>query len=106
MSHVGRDELRAAAARGAPDRGAVVRAVLAGARASIAGSALGGGATGLFTWAAGRPSLGEIAGLLVAVELVAFLRAPLRHAARRSAHELGLDGIRGWRVWLLESVAS
>ena len=53
-----------------------------------------------------RPGLGAVAGLLVAVELVAFLRAPLRHAERLAAHDLGLGGLAGWRTWLLDSVAT
>jgi ABC-type transport system involved in cytochrome bd biosynthesis fused ATPase/permease subunit len=98
--------LRTATTRGAPDQRAVVRAITAGAGAQLLGVVLVGGATGLLTWAARRPSLGAIAGLLVAVELAAFLRAPLRHVARHASHDLGLGGLRGWRIWLLESVAT
>jgi ABC-type transport system involved in cytochrome bd biosynthesis fused ATPase/permease subunit len=74
--------------------------------AQLAGVALVGGAGGLLVWSATRPGLAAVAGLLVAVELVAFLRAPLRHAARIAAHDLGLGGLRGWRTWLLDSVAT
>jgi ATP-binding cassette subfamily C protein CydC len=101
-----RQALNVAAGRGAPDRRTVVRAIATGAAAQLAGVALVGGATGLFTWAARRPSLGAIAGLLIVVELVALSRAPLRHVARHAAHDLGLGGLRGWRVWLLDSVAT
>ncbi len=98
--------LAVALTRGAPSRRVVRRAVAAGALAQLAGIALLGGATGLLTWSAARPGLATVAGLLVAVELVAFSRAPLRHAERVSAHDLGLDGLSGWRTWLLDSVAT
>jgi len=92
--------------RGAPARRVVTRAVACGAVAQLAGIALVGGATGLLTWSSMRPGLASVVGLLVAVEVVAFLRAPLRHAERVAAHDLGLDGLSGWRTWLLESVAT
>jgi ABC-type transport system involved in cytochrome bd biosynthesis fused ATPase/permease subunit len=92
--------------RGAPARRVVVRAVLSGAVAQLAGIALVGGATGLLTWSSSRPGLASVVGLLVAVEVVAFLRAPLRHAERVAAHDLGLEGLSGWRTWLLESVST
>jgi len=95
-----------AAGRGAPTRRIVARAVTAGATAQLATVALLGGATGLLVWSAARPGIAAVAGLLVAVELVAFLRAPLRHAERVAAHDLGLGGLAGWRTWLLDSVAT
>jgi ATP-binding cassette, subfamily C, bacterial CydC len=100
------DALKAAGTRGAPSRRVVVRAVVAGAAAQLAAVALVGGATGLLVWSSMRPGLGTVAGLLLAVELVAFLRAPLRHAERLAAHDLGLGGLAGWRTWLLDSVAT
>ncbi len=98
--------LRLATRRGAPPRAVLAVAVAWGAAAQLAGVALVGGATALLTWSARRPSISLVAGLLVAVELVAFARAPLRHAARRSSHDLGLSGLRAWRTWLLDTVAS
>jgi ABC-type transport system involved in cytochrome bd biosynthesis fused ATPase/permease subunit len=100
------DAVRVAGARGAPARRLVVRAVVAGAAAQLATIALVGGATGLLVWSAMRPGLGTVAGLLLAVEVVAFVRAPLRHAERLAAHDLGLGGLGGWRTWLLDSVAT
>jgi ABC-type transport system involved in cytochrome bd biosynthesis fused ATPase/permease subunit len=100
------DAVALAARRGAPARRAVVRAVAAGTAAQLATVALVAGATGLLAWAAERPGLGAVAGLLVAVEVLAFCRAPLRHAERVTAHDLGLDGLAGWRTWLLEAVAT
>jgi ABC-type transport system involved in cytochrome bd biosynthesis fused ATPase/permease subunit len=101
-----RSTLQAAATRGAPPRRLVVRAVAAGAAAQLASVALLGLATGLFVRAATRPGLSAVFGLLLAVELLAFARAPLRHAERLAAHDLGLDGLAGWRTWLLDAVAS
>jgi ABC-type transport system involved in cytochrome bd biosynthesis fused ATPase/permease subunit len=98
--------LAAALRRGAPPRRTVARAIGVGALAQLAGVALVGGATALLTWSASRPGLSAVAGLLVAVEVVAFLRAPLRHAERVSAHDLGLGGLSGWRTWLLDSVST
>ena len=92
--------------RGAPTRRDVIRAISVGALAQLCGVALVGGATGLLAWSATRPGLAAVAGLLIAVELVAFLRAPLRHAERVDAHDLGLDGLSGWRTWLLDGVAT
>lgn len=100
------DAIRAAAARGAPPRGALIRAVAWGAVGRLAGVALVGTATALLTWASMRPGLGRVAGLLVLVELIAFLRAPIRHTERICAHDLGLSGLGGWRTWLLSSVAT
>lgn len=102
----GRSVVATALRRGAPSRPVVLRAVALGALAQLAGVALVGGATGLLTWSAERPGIAAVAGLLIAVELVAFARAPLRHAERVSAHDLGLGGLRGWRTWLLESVST
>jgi ATP-binding cassette, subfamily C, bacterial CydC len=100
------DAIAVAASRGAPPRRLVVRAVAAGALAQLTTIALVAGATGLLVWSATRPGLGAVAGLLLAVELVAFLRAPLRHAERLAAHDLGIGGLAGWRAWLLDSVAT
>ena len=98
--------VRAAARRGAPPRRQLVRAVVAGAVAQLAGVALLGGAAALLVWSAHRPGLGAVAGLLLVVELLAFARAPLRHLERVTAHDLGLGGLEGWRTWLLDSVAT
>jgi ATP-binding cassette, subfamily C, bacterial CydC len=101
-----RSVLRPALRRGAPSTKAVANAVCLGGLARLSAVALVGGATALLVWSSARPGLGAVAGLLLAVELVAFARAPLRHAERVGAHDLGLDGLVGWRTWLLDSVAS
>jgi thiol reductant ABC exporter CydC subunit len=50
--------------------------------------------------AASRPGLGALAGILVAVELLAFLRGPLRYAERLVGHDATLRALARWRVWL------
>jgi ATP-binding cassette subfamily C protein CydC len=52
--------------------------------------------------AASRPGLGALAGILVAVELLAFLRGPLRYAERLVGHDATLRALARWRVWLYD----
>jgi ABC-type transport system involved in cytochrome bd biosynthesis fused ATPase/permease subunit len=98
--------LRAVASRAAPSRRRLARAVSAGAGAQVAGILLVGAATALLCWSSDRPGLGAVAGILILVELVAFLRPPLRHTARLASHDLGLEGLAGWRRWLLDAVST
>lgn len=52
--------------------------------------------------AAFRPGLGAIAGTLAAVEVLAFLRGPLRYAERLVAHDAAFGSLTRWRVWLYD----
>jgi len=52
--------------------------------------------------AASRPGLGALAGILIAVELLAFLRGPLRYAERLVGHDATLRALARWRVWLYD----
>lgn len=52
--------------------------------------------------AAFRPGLGAIAGLLAAVEVLAFLRGPLRYGERLVAHDAAFRSLAHWRVWLYD----
>jgi ATP-binding cassette subfamily C protein CydC len=52
--------------------------------------------------AAARPGLGALAGILVAVELLAFARGPLRYAERLVGHDATLRALARWRVWLYD----
>ncbi len=56
----------------------------------------------LLAWSALRPSLGEIGGLLAGVELLAFLRSPLRYADRLQGHAVAFRALTKWRVWLFD----
>jgi thiol reductant ABC exporter CydC subunit len=55
--------------------------------------------------AALRPGLGAIVGLLAAVEVLAFLRGPLRYAERVVGHDAALRALTGWRVWLYDRLS-
>ncbi len=52
--------------------------------------------------AAFRPGLGAIAGILAAVEVLAFLRGPLRYGERLVAHDAAFRSLGRWRVWLYD----
>jgi thiol reductant ABC exporter CydC subunit len=55
--------------------------------------------------AALRPGLGAIAGVLAAVEVLAFLRGPLRYAERLVGHDAALRALTRWRVWLYDCLS-
>jgi thiol reductant ABC exporter CydC subunit len=55
--------------------------------------------------AALRPGLGAIVGLLAAVEVLAFLRGPLRYAERLVGHDAALRALTRWRVWLYDRLS-
>ncbi len=55
--------------------------------------------------AALRPGLDSIVGLLAAVEVLAFLRGPLRYAERLVGHDAALRALTGWRVWLYDRLS-
>lgn len=52
--------------------------------------------------AALRPGLDALVGVLAAVEVVAFLRGPLRYAERLIGHDAALRALAHWRVWLYD----
>ena len=52
--------------------------------------------------AALRPGLDAIVGILAAVEVLAFLRGPLRYAERLVGHDAALRALTRWRVWLYD----
>lgn len=54
--------------------------------------------------AALRPGLGAIAGVLASVEVLAFLRGPLRYGERLSAHRAAFSSLTRWRVWLYDRI--
>ena len=61
----------------------------------------------VMAWAqqgSGSP-LARIAVPLVIIEIVAFLRSPLRYLDRMNAHRLGLSAVSTWRQWLTEQVS-
>jgi ABC-type transport system involved in cytochrome bd biosynthesis fused ATPase/permease subunit len=86
--------------RSRPPRTQLVRALLAGLVASVVNVLLLVGAVGLLVTSAARPGLRSVLGVLIVIELFAFLRSPLRFAERLSAHRLGFDAVSRWRRWL------
>jgi thiol reductant ABC exporter CydC subunit len=52
--------------------------------------------------AALRPGLGALVGILATVEVLAFLRGPLRYAERLVGHDAALRALTRWRVWLYD----
>ena len=90
--------------RAAPRPFDLIKAILSASVATLAGNALFVGALGLLVVSAQRPSLGSIGAFLVGLELVAFLRSPLRFSQRMSSHRLGFAAVAQWRRWLMETV--
>jgi thiol reductant ABC exporter CydC subunit len=55
--------------------------------------------------AALRPGLDALVGILALVEVLAFLRGPLRYAERLVGHDAAMRSLTGWRVWLYDCLA-
>lgn len=96
--------LRQWLSRAAPGRAQLTRATAIATLASLAGTGLFVGAVALLVVSAQRPGLGTIAVFLIGIELVAFLRSPLRFAERMSTHRLGFAAVAHWRQWLMGTV--
>jgi thiol reductant ABC exporter CydC subunit len=96
-----RDWLR----RAMPPRRRLVEAASLSVLAAAASIALLGGSGLLIGKAAGRGGLAALGVLLVFIELVAFLRAPLRYEERVITHRVALGSMVRWRSWLYDTVA-
>lgn len=83
--------------RGRPPRRLIAKAVLRSTVASAATNGLFIAAVALLVLSSHHPSLRSIAILLVVIELVAFLRSPLRFLDRLSSHQLGFTAVQEWR---------
>lgn len=90
--------------RAAPRPFDLIKAILMASLASLAGTGLSIGAIALLVVSANRPGLRAIGVFLIALELVAFLRSPLRFGERMSTHRLGFAAVAHWRQWLMETV--
>ena len=55
--------------------------------------------------AALRPGLSALVGILAAVEVLAFLRGPLRYAERLVGHDAALRTLTRWRLWLYDCLS-
>jgi thiol reductant ABC exporter CydC subunit len=91
--------------RSRPPIGRLLSAVLISILAALASILLLGGSGLLVGRAAGGGGLATLGGLLILIELVAFLRAPLRFEERLITHQVALGSMVRWRVWLYDTVA-
>ena len=87
---------------GSPSWGRFALAVALGVMGAMATVGLLAGSGYLVDRAAFRPGLGAIAGLLAAVEVLAFLRGPLRYGERLVGHDTAFRSLAAWRVWLYD----
>ena len=55
--------------------------------------------------AALQPGLSALVGILAAVEVLAFLRGPLRYAERLVGHDAALRALTRWRLWLYDCLS-
>lgn len=92
--------------RAQPPRGTLLRALAAGVVASVVNVAMLVGAVTLLVDSATRPGLRTVLGVLIVIELFAFLRSPLRFVERLSAHHLGFSAVSRWRRWLVVTIGA
>ena len=98
------ERLRVWLGRAAPGPVELWRAIALATLASVASLGLLVGSVALLVVSAHRPGLRSIGAFLVALELVAFLRSPLRFSERMSTHRLGFAAVSRWRHWLMASL--
>ncbi len=87
---------------GAPPWRKLALAALLGVLGALATVGLLAGSGYVVDRAAFRPGLGAIAGVLASVEVLAFLRGPLRYGERLVAHDAAFRSLGRWRVWLYD----
>lgn len=87
---------------GAVSRPRFVLAVGLGVAGALATVGLLAGSGYVVDRAAFRPGLGAIAGVLASVEVLAFLRGPLRYGERLVGHDSAFRCLARWRVWLYD----
>ncbi len=85
--------------------GRLVLAGLLGLAAAAATIGLLAGSGYVVGRAALRPGLDAIVGILAAVEVLAFLRGPLRYQERLVGHDAALRALTRWRLWLYDRLA-
>jgi ABC-type transport system involved in cytochrome bd biosynthesis fused ATPase/permease subunit len=90
--------------RAQPPAGPLFRALASGFVASITNVALLVGAVALLVESATRPGLAAVLGVLILIELLAFLRSPIRFNERIRSHQLGFRAVSRWRRWLVETI--
>ncbi|HEY5385506.1 MAG TPA: thiol reductant ABC exporter subunit CydC [Acidimicrobiales bacterium] len=85
--------------------GRLVLAGLLGLAAAAATIGLLAGSGYVVGRAALRPGLSSLVGILAAVEVLAFLRGPLRYAERLVGHDAALRALTRWRLWLYDCLS-
>ena len=90
--------------RTAASRSRLTQTLLVGVAANVVSAGLLVATATLLTYSAGRPSWHRIALWLLIVEIIAFLRSPLRFGERVTRHDVGLSAVTQWRLWLLRTV--
>jgi ATP-binding cassette, subfamily C, bacterial CydC len=98
----GRGPLRRVLAEPGTPYGRLALAGLLGLAAAAATIGLLAGSGYVVGRAALRPGLSALVGILAAVEVLAFLRGPLRYAERLVGHDAALRALTGWRLWLYD----
>jgi ABC-type transport system involved in cytochrome bd biosynthesis fused ATPase/permease subunit len=87
---------------GDPPWGRLAAAVGLGLLGGLATLGLLAGSGYVVDRAALRPGLGAIAGVLAGVEVLAFLRGPLRYGERLQGHDAAFRALSRWRLWLFD----
>lgn len=90
------------ARRSAPTRARLMNAIAISLIAAACSLVLFGGSGLLIGKAAGGGGLAALGALLIVIELVAFLRAPLRYEERLVTHQVALGSMVRWRTWLFD----
>ncbi len=98
------DTLRSVMAEPGTPRGRLALAGLLGLSAAAATIGLLAGSGYVVGRAALQPGLDALVGILAAVEVLAFLRGPLRYAERLVGHDAALRALTHWRVRLYDSL--
>ena len=100
-----RGPLRRALAEPGTPYGRLALAGLLGLAAAAATIGLLAGSGYVVGRAALRPGLSALVGILAAVEVLAFLRGPLRYAERLVGHDAALRALTRWRLWLYDCLS-
>ncbi|MGA2970411.1 MAG: ATP-binding cassette domain-containing protein [Acidimicrobiales bacterium] len=90
--------------RAQPPLAPLLRAMASGFVATATNVGLLVGALALLVESATRPGLRAVLGVLIVIELLAFLRSPIRFNERLSSHQLGFGAVSRWRHWLVETI--
>ena len=101
----GQGSLRRVLAEPGTPYGRLAGAGLLGLAAAAATIGLLAGSGYVVGRAALRPGLDAIVGILAAVEVLAFLRGPLRYAERLVGHDAAFRALTRWRVWLYDRLS-